>query len=210
MVRLRRRRRGGAFHQPAGDLSQADGRSAPSWRRWTSGFAWAAGWCCASARRPSEMLSRTLPLARFAPGRFRQMVPLRQTGALEIVCREADRRCRRRRRRPHDARRRGWPTCRGRSRRREADLPLVVRARARLRPGDLRGRRSRSAAVEPVGGPPAAGGQAARHAHRPRRGIGTRRGHDALRLQRPRRPVAQRAGPVSPACGWCRSGSWPG
>ena len=74
---------------------------------------------------------------------------------------------------------------------REANLPLVVRTACGLWTSDFRGRRPRPAAAGEVVRPAAAGGQAARHVRGRDEESGENCSHDALRLQRPFRPVAQ-------------------
>ena len=128
----------------------------------------------------------------FAPGRLEKMVPLRQTGALESYCGSRSA-CRRSASAKTVLRVPRLADVQGTVEAHEADLPLVIRT--------ARGFGQIIFVAADLDRPPldtmarsaVAGGQAAGHARRPRRGIGRDRGHDALRLQRPLRPVAQRA-----------------
>ena len=146
-------------------------------------------------RLQAEKISgRRLAAAQFAPGRFEKMVPLHQTAALETYCGSRSA-CSR----PTAATALRVPRLadvQGTIEAAEADLPLVIRTprgfgqviflAADLDEPPLSKWSDRPLLVAKLLDMP----------DRPRRGIERKHGHDALRLQRSVRPVAQRAGSI--------------
>ena len=125
--------------------------STSGWTRCAAGCGWGDGCCWRSARRPSEVLAPEAPLARFAPGKFAEMIPLRQTGALETFAGTSERLDRASDRGAFRLDVPKLADVRGRIDAYEGnhprDLPLVVRSSVRIGRSDFRRLGSRSAAV---------------------------------------------------------------